>query len=411
MIKETQETDREYCFLQEAVQEPGGGSGRSNVAAALKKLLLAALLAVVFGSIASVAFWKVQNVLEKRDARIYREKLLQSEQKETTGQSEKSSLKSDSEMIAAYENYWDRISEVGEQCNKAVVSVGQLHTESWYQKSEKTETVQSGLIFQRKGAFLYVLTQPSGMVEKKSLEVEFTDGRKAEAALEAENRNLGIAVLRIKVADLSDDTMNAISAMDFTGYDKEISLDLSDRVVLFGCPNGIMKSVMLGNIVNTDLSVQVMDGMLSLYATDIGYTEGGNGFVADVEGNVVGIMTDAYRDITGETNWAFIKMEDVAAAAQAIVDHQKTVTFGIHGKDAADGKGVYVTEVQIKSPAYHGGVRVADVISAVDGCDIKNMKEFRLCLSTHESGDKITIRLKRESGGSQTRKTVKVELK
>lgn len=409
MIKETKETDQEYCFLQEAVQEPG--SGRNNAVSALKKILLVVLLAVVFGSIASAVFWKVQNVLEKRDARIYREKLLQSTQKETAGQNEKSSLKSDSEMIAAYENYWDRISEVGLQCNKAVVSVGQLHTESWYQKSEKTEVVQSGLIFRRKGAYLYVLTQPTALVEKKTLEVEFADGRKAEAVLEGQDRNLGLAVLQIKVADLPEDTMNAISAMDFTGYDKEISLDLSDRVVLFGCPNGIMKSVMLGNVVNTELSVQVMDGMLSLYATDIGYTEGGNGFVADVEGNVVGIMTDAYRDITGETNWAFIKMEDVAAAAQAIVDHQKTVTFGIHGKDAADGDGVYVTEVEIKSPAYHGGVRVADVISTIDGCNIKSMKDFRLCLSTHERGDKITVRLKRESGGSQTRKTVKVELK
>ena len=409
MNKKTLETDREYCFLKEAVRESCGD--RKGTRTVLGKLLFAALLAVVFGSIASVAFWKVQNVLEKRDARIYREKLLQSTQDEKGGQDESTSQKSDSEMIAAYENYWNRISEVGMQCNKAVVSVGQLHKESWYQKSEKTETVQSGLIFQRKGAYLYVLTQPTALVGKKTLEVEFTDGRKAEAELEAEDRNLEIAVIRIKITDISDDTMSAISAMDFTGYRKDISLDLSDRVVFFGCPNGIMRSVMLGNIVNTDLSAQVMDGTLSLYATDIGYTEGGNGFVADVEGNVVGIMTDAYRDITGENNWAFIKIEDVAAAAKAIVDRQKPVTFGIRGKDIADQNGVYVTEVEIKSPAYHGGVRVADVICAMDGCNIKSMKDLRLCLSTHERGDKVTIRLKRKNGGSQIRKTVKVELK
>ena len=75
------------------------------------------------------------------------------------------------------------VAQIGIQCNKSVVSVGEVHTESWYQKNQKGDEVQSGLVFKRKGNVLYILTQLSSMVEKKVLQVEFADGTKAAAEL------------------------------------------------------------------------------------------------------------------------------------------------------------------------------------------------------------------------------------
>lgn len=115
-------------------------------------------------------------------------------------------------------------------------------------------------------------------------------------------------------------------------------------------------------MVNTDMTVQAVDDCLTVYVTDIAYTEGGDGFVSDIEGRMVGMITDAYQRTTGDTNWAFISAEDIAVAAEAIVEEKTPVTFGIRGKDMENGKGIYVTEVSVKSPAYHGGVRVADVV-------------------------------------------------
>ena len=65
----------------------------------------------------------------------------------------------ESDMLAAYENDWDRIKNIGEQLrNKAIVTVDKLHTESWYQRSDKEDVLQSGLIFKRRGSSLYVLS-------------------------------------------------------------------------------------------------------------------------------------------------------------------------------------------------------------------------------------------------------------
>lgn len=406
MIEKNKKTEgEEYCFLQEAVREQHTEK-RSRL---VEKIICVIILAFVFGVIASVAFWKVQDVLGERDARIYRENLLKNAG-DTQEKQNSIAKRSDADKIAAYEEYWKGIAQIGIQCNKSVVSVGQVRTESWYQKSNKDDAVQSGLVFKRKGNALYILTQPSSVVEKKVLQVEFADETKASAELVDVDHNTGIAVLCVNTRDMSKSTLKEVEEMDFTQYASELSPKLSDRILLFGCPNGLMKSVMLGNIVNAELSVQTTDKNLSVYATDIAYTEGGNGFAADVEGRIVGVITEAYQDVTGKTNWSFVSVADIAATAQAIVDHKQLAYLGIHGKDAGNNDGVYVTEVALKSPAYHGGIRVADRIYSIDGNRIKDMKDLSLCLSTHEQGDRLKIRLCRESGGSEKHRTVKITL-
>lgn len=406
MMKEKKKAaGEEYCFLQEAVQE----QGLEKHSLPIKRIIYVIVLAFVFGVVASVAFWKVQDILGERDARIYRANLL----KNTGSTQEKQAgfaKRSDEYKIAAYEDYWKRIAQIGIQCNKSVVSVGEVHTESGYQKNQKGDEIQSGLVFKRKGNVLYILTQLSFMVEKKVLQVEFADGTKAAAELVDVDRNTEIAVLCVDGKDISKSVMKKVEEMDFTQYAAELSPKLSDRILLFGSPNGLMKSVMLGNIVNADLSVQTVDKNLSVYATDVAYTEGGNGFAADVEGRIVGIITDSYQDVTGETNWSFVSVTDIAATAQAIVDHKQAAYLGIQGKDAGDNDGVYVTEVALKSPAYHGGIRVADRIYSIDGNRIGDMKDLSLFLSTHEQGDRLKIRLCRENGSSKKHRTVKITL-
>ena len=165
MMKEKKKAaGEEYCFLQEAVQE----QGLEKHSLPVKRIIYVIVLAFVFGVVASVAFWKVQDILGERDARIYRANLL----KNAGSTQEKQAgfvKKSDEYKIAAYEDYWKRIAQIGVQCNKSVVSVGEVHTESWYQKNQKGDEIQSGLVFKKKGNVLYILTQPSSMAEKLSL--------------------------------------------------------------------------------------------------------------------------------------------------------------------------------------------------------------------------------------------------
>jgi membrane-associated protease RseP (regulator of RpoE activity) len=72
------------------------------------------------------------------------------------------------------------------------------------------------------------------------------------------------------------------------------------------------------------------------------------------------------------------------------------------GVDTADN-GVVVTQVQSGSPAASAGLQKGDVITAIDGTDVKTPLALRAAVQAHSSGDQITVTYTR-NGTSNTAK-------
>lgn len=72
--------------------------------------------------------------------------------------------------------------------------------------------------------------------------------------------------------------------------------------------------------------------------------------------------------------------------------------------------GAYVTEVYAGSPAYEGGMRVADVITKVDDTAISSMIDLYQELLKKKSGDTVIYTVSRKSGKQKIRKELKIKL-
>ena len=78
--------------------------------------------------------------------------------------------------------------------------------------------------------------------------------------------------------------------------------------------------------------------------------------------------------------------------------------MGMEGKDvdsaaAAEhsiSRGIYVTAVYSSSPAYAGGMRVADVVEKIDGISVKTVYALHNVLMKHKSGDEIKVEVSRK---------------
>lgn len=404
------ENEEEYWFLQETIRP----QRKRQVFLFVWRLLATICLAVVFGVVGAVAFRLTQDALANRDEAEKRERLLAEQTVEDDSLEEEESGDSVG-SISSYEKYRKKMAAIGEKCNQAVVAVYAGRTESWYQRSGKDEALQSGLIFQKKDQELYLLTAASDIIQAKSIAVEFFDGEAVEAELVKADDTLKIAVLRVDTAALSEETKKDIRIMELEQSDETLNLDLNELVLAFGAPNGILYSVFPGSIVNSALSAGIPDGELRLYCTDIDYNPEGNGFIANMEGDIVGMITNSYTDVSGDTNCTFMSVSDIADVALRLAQGQSIVRLGVRGcsvkKECLRAEyGVYVKEVAVQSPAYHGGLRVADVIVEIDGCRIDNMQDLRICLLTHSPGDKVTIQVLRGCDKKQMTKELEVTL-
>lgn len=389
--------EEEYWFLQEAIRP----RRRGQIIRIAFRLLLLMVFAAVFGATGAVAFHMTKSALDKREEAQDRKEFF-SDLEDFGDVSDEDKAESDMQDLT----------NVGKKCNRSVVTVYAGRTESWYQRSVSQDKVQSGILFHKKGKKLYVLTSDTAIIQGKSLNVKFINQDTAHARLVKEDALLGIAVLEIKTEDVAEETSKEICIAKLAGEDKELKLELNQSILALGNANGIMYSVIPGIIVNTELSTDIPDGELDLYCTNISFYSNGDGFVADAKGRIIGMFTSAYTDISGDTNYAFVVSSDIVGVAMRLVEGKSTASLGINGCDIEkEGVcGVYVKEVTFKSPAYTGGLRVADVIVEIDGYQIDSIKSLRFALLTHDPGDEVTLRIKRDNGGKVSRKELTVVL-
>ncbi|MBR6222309.1 MAG: trypsin-like peptidase domain-containing protein [Lachnospiraceae bacterium] len=75
-------------------------------------------------------------------------------------------------------------------------------------------------------------------------------------------------------------------------------------------------------------------------------------------------------------------------------------------------EGVYITQVVTMSAAEEAGIKAGDIITSVDGKDIKDMDTLKEYVSTKNVGDKISVTYQRkDSKGDYSENTVEVTLK
>lgn len=408
--------EEKYRFMREQIRPQ-----RQRI---LKGFLLKALgivvLAMIFGAIAGSTFIFMQNIMETGNETQAREAMLQdTPDVEATREPEENDGRGKvltGEPLEYYQAFWEEVASVGRRCRRSLVKIRRKQSESGFHKSEELGDVQSGVIFQESRSYYYILAPSRHLQKTKPVEVEFSGGETVAAKFSGVDDTLEIAVLTVEKKIVSKEIKTELQIAEF---DEAVRIGIGFPVIAVGCPNGVMGSVVSGRIVNDGLTTEVTDGEVDLYSSDIKYCEEGNGFVVDMEGKIVGIITNSHENVTGKAGCAFMEISKIRSVISHLAKGKEMVYFGMTGCDYDDrknsgvadgGGGIYVNSVISRSPAYQGGLRVADVITAVDGNRVRNLQDLRECLLTYEEGSKIEVTIHRHSGNARSERKLKVVL-
>ena len=408
------ESEEKYQFMREEIRP----QKKRLVTHYVHQLMGTMALAVIFGLVAAAAFVMVQKKMNSSGMVHARETIQQTTgDVAATAHPLEKKESGDMEKVGYY-SLWQEIGMVGNYCNQSVVGVQAAHNNSWFYKEKEAEAVHSGLIFRESADQYYILTDSGNVTETKRLEIEFTNGEVVGAEISGIDHVLGLAVLQVAKKDVSKQTREDIrvAALGDTS-----TITLGSPVIAFGKPNGVMRSVMSGNIVNCSLHGEIADGIAELYCSDIDFCEEANGFVADMEGDLIGVITNAFTDVTGSAGCAFLSISTVRPRILHLVNNGAIAYLGITGcKCCEEGKivtaskeenGVYVTSVILRSPAYQGKIRVADIITELDGCKINDLEELQQSLLSYEPNEKVVVTVVRNTGTGMNEKKLKVILK
>lgn len=294
--------------------------------------------------------------------------------------------------------------------NKALPSIVGIQVEftvnSYFTRNQTSTAQGSGIIISSDGYILtnnHIISSSDSSLyyevsEANSIKVSlYNDDKEYEAKIIGTDVQTDLAVIKIEkdglvAAELGDSS----SAL------------IGEFVLAVGNPLGLQSSVTSGIISALNRSITTEDGTTYVVIqTDCAINSGNSGgALINSDGKIIGINTLKLSG-TGVEGMGFaIPINDTIKVYTELIENGKVLRpfIGISGVDLSANRanyfglpqGVYVQSIEISSAAEAAGLKIGDVITAVDGTEIKTMQELNAIKNEKNIGDSIVLTITRE---------------
>lgn len=297
----------------------------------------------------------------------------------------------------------------------------------WFNSYQQESTgAGSGIIIGKDDQYLYLATNYHVVQNAKSLSVTFVDDKSADAVVKGYVENNDIAVVTVKLSDISDDTLNEIKEIQ-VGSSEDLAV--GDPCVAIGNALGYGQSVTVGYISALNREISASDETVKVLQTDAAINPGNSGgALVNMQGELIGINTAKYSDTSVEGMGYALPISDVQDLINDLIAGKDVSNDGTTSGQAYLGisaqtitkqysqllnmpEGVYISSVEQGSAAEECGLQSGDIICSLDGEDIADMETFHDKIVACNPGDKVTIVYYRNNNGNYEKQTATATLK
>lgn len=264
-------------------------------------------------------------------------------------------------------------------------------------QQRRTRSAGSGVVVDAdKG---YIVTNNHVVQRADEIVVTLSDGRSLSATLVGTDEQVDLAVLKVEPEDLVE--------ISFADSD---AARVGDFVVAIGNPFSLSQTVTSGIISALGRSGLGIEGYEDFIQTDASINPGNSGgALVDLRGALVGINTAIIAPSGGNVGIGFaIPANMVRAIMDELIENgsvqrgyigmavqglnaQLAEAFGVDRKD-----GVVVLDVEPDSPASKAGLQEGDIITRVDGKDIRRVSDYHSKTAVIFVGDEVALEILRD---------------
>ena len=299
-----------------------------------------------------------------------------------------------------------------EDVKKCLVTVDIEQPTTQIPTVEKSETEVTGLVVAHNYSRYLILTSERLLSGGSRFVVKLGEDTQIEATAVCKDEVTGIGILSINELGLTKEQKDALSV---AVLDNSYKVRQGDLVIAAGKIYETSKGIDYGTIagIRTEYS---KDNGYEVFETNITVTAGGFGILFNSDGKVVGISK-----ASADSTMKFIGISDLKAPIETMINSQGIMYCGITGQNVTDElatkyglpSGVYISAVDIDSPAYYAGLQAGDVINRINGESILTIQQFSEKLYQCADGDTMYVTAKRQGkdGYSDVLFSVNVQLK
>ena len=324
------------------------------------------------------------------------------------------------------------VSGIVDEVMPSIVAITNM-TEAQYRnffgqvQNYESESAGSGIIIGQDNDYLYIVTNNHVVAGATSLTVCFVDEQTVTAEVKGTDSNSDLAVVAVKISDISGDTMKNIKVATMGDSD---SVKVGESAIAIGNALGYGQSVTTGVISALDREVTLQDESTgstttnALIQTDAAINPGNSGgALLNLQGEVIGINSAKYSDTAVEGMGYAIPIATAKPIIDDLiqretVDEAESAYLGIAGADITEDvsktynmpRGIYVTKVVENSAADEAGIQKGDILTAFDGKKVSSMEGMQEMLRYYKAGEKIKVTVQQANNGQYEEKELEVTL-
>lgn len=394
----------------------------------VRRTLLTAAMAVIFGMVACFTFLLLEPVIsnklypeeepeiiefveESREDEILPEDMIVDDSQMQPEPTQPPALEDEqiaqvlSEMKLGVEDYlslFAGIREVAREVRKSIVTVvGVTPDVGWLDNEYENEGAVSGIVVADNGIELLILADVSSIEDAQSLEVAFQDGEVYQATLMKKDNNTGLAVISIAKTKIKSTTLEmAVAANLGTSGSPLVGIP----VIALGRPMGTEGSLCYGNITSAGNVIRLPDSNYKLMTTDIYGSSSASGVLINLRGQVVGIIDMSKNSPDLSNLISAVGISDLKKLVESLSNDKDIAYFGVYGADVTESAneelgvplGAYITEIDMDSPAMNAGIQSGDVILKWNDMEIESYQDLVSTLLLEEPEKTVSITLMRQ---------------
>ncbi|MFA9378256.1 MAG: S1C family serine protease [Lachnotalea sp.] len=411
--------NEEFSFIREKFKDKPLNKRRIVLGA-----LFCIVLAILFGSIASVTFvltkpYFEQKLIKKEEpdkVSIPKDETSVDEVENTMAPVPDVETQEPEEVVEPMENtvvvpelelddlvtLYKKINEVAKEADKFVVTVtGVTSNVDWFNDTVESTGQAAGIIVANNGQELLMLTKYSVINDVEKITVTFADGNTVEASAGKYDSNTQLAIVSVPLDNIDEATMDCIS---IASLGNSYASGKGDIIISLGSPLGYNDSVTYGMLTSTSKTVTTIDANYRVLTTDAVGSSKGSGAIINLAGEVIGFIAPEYNMDSSMGVVTALAISDLKTDIEKLLTNEDVVYFGIKGSDVTADiaeqqnlpMGVYVVETEMDSPAMNAGIQNGDVITKIEDTEIKTVRDLQNELGKYKENQVLSVVVKRQ---------------
>lgn len=291
-------------------------------------------------------------------------------------------------------------------------------------QEQEVESQGSGIIIGQNDSELLIATNNHVVEGADTLSVCFADDNACEATVKGTDSDNDLAVIAVKLSDISDDTMSQIKIAEIGDSNQ---LQVGEQVVAIGNALGYGQSVTTGIVSAVNRQLEDSNSENGFIQTDAAINPGNSGgALLNMQGQVIGINSAKLASTEVEGMGYAIPVSTASPIFEDLMNRQtrtkvssdQAAALGIKGQTVDSSiaeaygipQGVYVAEIEQGSAAEKAGITAGSVITKFDDTTIESMDDLKSCLEYYAAGETVDLVVKIADNGSYVEKTLTITL-